>query len=73
LSPRPASLRDHAWHTNTSDDAIAKVIVEGGPAIDKHATMPPSLDLKDDRTMTNALVHLVRSFEDKPPAPTPGE
>jgi len=67
LSPRPGSLRDHAWHNQISDEDLARVIVEGGPALDKHPTMPPSLDLQDNRPLANALVFYVRSLEDKPP------
>jgi uncharacterized membrane protein len=74
LGVKPASLRDHAWHFRTPDEALAKAIIEGGPAVGKHATMPPSLDLQDRKPLANALVKLVRGFEDKPPdgSPPPG-
>lgn len=73
LSPKPGSLRDAAWQMRISDDELAKVIIEGGPALEKHATMPPSLDLKDNRPLAAALIHLVRSFEDKPAEDAPGD
>jgi uncharacterized membrane protein len=71
LALKPASLRDHGWHFRTPDEALAKVIIEGGAAVGKHATMPPSLDLQDKKGLANALVQLVRSFEDKPPEGSP--
>ncbi|MFO0746142.1 MAG: urate hydroxylase PuuD [Myxococcota bacterium] len=69
MVPRPSNLRDRAWHTMTSDEELRKVVLEGGPAVGKAGTMPPSHDLEDKPEVLIALVQLMRGFED---APKPG-
>jgi len=68
MTPRPTNLREHTWHQAISDDELRLVILQGGPARQKSPTMPPSHDLEEDPALLAALVHVVRGFEDRPPA-----
>ena len=69
LMPRPGDLRAHEWHVKTTDDELARVLVQGGPANAKSPTMPPSLDLESNPALLGALLAVVRGFEDVPPTP----
>jgi mono/diheme cytochrome c family protein len=62
LNPKPRDYGDKAWQAATTDDAIAKAIVEGGAAVGKSPLMPPNPDLKDKPEVVKALVAKVRSF-----------
>ncbi len=63
LSPRPADYTSPAWQAAISDEAIAKVIVGGGPAVGKSMLMPPNPDLKDKPGVVAAMVSIVRGFK----------
>ena len=53
----------------TTDDELARVLVQGGPGNAKSPIMPPSLDLEADPALLAALLAVVRGFEDVPPTP----
>ncbi len=72
MLPGPTNLHDRAWHAQISDDELAKVLLGGGPALGKAATMPPNMDLAERPELIAALVHLVRLFEDPQPEAAPG-
>lgn len=61
LNPKPRNFADAAWQNGTTDEAIYKVIKEGGVAVGMSATMAPwGAVLKDDEI--TEMVKLVRSF-----------
>lgn len=62
LNPKPRSFTDAAWQTKTTDDALRKVIVGGGPAVGMSPLMPPNIDLKDKPGVVNGLILKVRGF-----------
>lgn len=72
MLPGPTNLHDRAWHARISDDELAKVLLEGGPAVGKAGTMPPNMDLAERPEIIQALVHVVRGFEDPSPEAAPG-
>lgn len=62
LDPKPNDLTSNEWQASVTDDDIRKVIVRGGPAIGKAATMPgdPALDSKPE--VVAELVKYVRGL-----------
>jgi uncharacterized membrane protein len=62
LNPKPRNFGDKAWQQSITDEAIKKVIVEGGPSVGKSAVMPPNPPLADDAETLNGLVKLIRAF-----------
>lgn len=62
LNPKPRKYSDKEWQASVDDSYIAKVIVEGGPAVGKSPLMAPNADLKDKPEVVKALVAKVRSF-----------
>lgn len=62
LNPKPRDYTDAAWQKSVTDEALAKVIVEGGPAVGKSPLMAPSPDLKDKPEVVKALVAKIRTF-----------
>jgi uncharacterized membrane protein len=72
MLPRPTDLHDRNWQAQISDDELKKVLLEGGPALGKAGTMPPSIDLDERPDLHHALVHVVRKMEDPAPESAPG-
>lgn len=62
LQPKPRDFGDKAFQAGTTDDAIAKVIVEGGEAVGKSAVMPKSPELAEKADVVKELVKRVRAF-----------
>jgi mono/diheme cytochrome c family protein len=62
LNPKPRDYTDKAWQAATTDDMIAKVIVEGGASIGKSPLMAANPDLKDKPEVVKALVAKIRSL-----------
>jgi mono/diheme cytochrome c family protein len=62
LKPPPRDHSDPAWQDATSDETIAKVITEGGPAVGKSSLMPGRPDLADRPEVLKEMVALIRSF-----------
>lgn len=63
LKPRPRNLQDANWQQSTDDDAIAKIIVQGGPSIGKSMMMPSNPDLADKKNIVQALIEHIRSLK----------
>ncbi len=59
---RPRRFSDAVWQASVSDDDIAAVIVEGGPARKLSPLMLPNLDLKEKPAVVKALVAMVRAL-----------
>ncbi|MGE0142644.1 MAG: cytochrome c [Planctomycetota bacterium] len=59
---KPRSYSDQAWQASVTDAHLAKVILEGGPAVGKHVLMPASQDLADKKEVVDSLVALIRSY-----------
>ncbi len=63
LDPKPRSFTDPKWQTYTSDERIAKVIVQGGGAVGLSPGMAPNPDLVGKDEVVAELVKLVRGFQ----------
>lgn len=65
LEPKPRSYQDSKWQQKTSDEQIRRAILEGGPAIGLSPAMPGYPALKSKPEVTEELVQIIRSFENK--------
>jgi uncharacterized membrane protein len=63
LNPKPRAFTDAEWQTATSDDAIRKIVLEGGAAVGKSPAMPANPDLKARPEVVEELVKIVRGFK----------
>ncbi len=61
MNPKPRNFTDKAWQAKVTDDHIAKVIKEGGPAVGLSATMAPWGAVISDDELKN-VVQYVRAF-----------
>jgi len=62
LYPSPRSFQDAEWQRSVTDAQLAKVVVEGGPAVGKSAMMPPNPDLAAQPEVVAELVKRIRGF-----------
>jgi len=62
LNPRPRSFQDAAWQTATTDDAIERIIREGGAAVGKSPAMPANADLVGRPAIVTALRQRIRGM-----------
>jgi mono/diheme cytochrome c family protein len=62
LNPKPRNFTDAEWQKATPDDAIRKIILEGGVAVGKSPAMPANPDLKDKPQVVDALLKTIRGF-----------
>lgn len=62
LQPKPRDFGDKAFQAATTDEAIAKAIVEGGEAVGKSSVMPSSPELASKPEVVKELVKTVRAF-----------
>lgn len=62
LDPRPRDHSDPVWQDSVSDEEIATVIVEGGAAVGRSATMPARTDLAARPEVVAELVRRIRGF-----------
>jgi uncharacterized membrane protein len=62
LTPRPRDFGDAAWQATRTDEALARVIVGGGPAVGLSPLMPPNPDLEHQAEVRAELVKMVRGF-----------
>jgi mono/diheme cytochrome c family protein len=60
LDPKPRNFADATWQAAVTDEQIAKVIKEGGPAVGKSPGMPGNPDLSGKDDVLTELVKLVR-------------
>lgn len=63
MDPKPKTFRDDAWQASVTDEAIAKIIVEGGAAVGKSAGMAANRDLAGKKEVVKELVAIVRGFK----------
>ena len=59
---KPRSYSDPEWQKSVTDEQIASVIVQGGPAIGKSPLMPANPQLSGKPAVVQALVNKIRSF-----------
>jgi mono/diheme cytochrome c family protein len=62
LKAKPRSFNNAKWQSDTDDERIKKVMVEGGAAVGLSAEMAPNPDLKDKPEVVAEIVKIVRSF-----------
>ncbi len=62
LPVKPRAYTDEVWQRGVTDEALRKVIVQGGPAVGKSALMPGNPDLENAPEVVDALVQKIRSF-----------
>jgi mono/diheme cytochrome c family protein len=62
LNPRPKNFHNRTWQRATSDEQIAKAIVEGGQAVGLSASMAPNPDLAAKPDVVAALVERIRKL-----------
>ena len=62
INPKPRDYADKEWQASVDDEYLAKVILEGGPAMGKSPMMAGNPDLKAKPEVVAALVKIVRSF-----------
>jgi glucose/arabinose dehydrogenase/mono/diheme cytochrome c family protein len=61
FTPPPRNLQDPAWHARVSDDEIAAVIRDGGPARGMSGSMPGWSSVLSEREIRE-LVRVIRAF-----------
>lgn len=59
---KPRNFQDPEWQKSTTDDAIRTIILKGGAAVGKSATMPPNQDLEGKPEVVEELLGIVRGF-----------
>jgi len=62
LTPRPRNFSDPTWHLAVSDQALDRVIVEGGAAVGKSSLMPAHPDLAKRPALLLALRQHLRAL-----------
>jgi mono/diheme cytochrome c family protein len=62
LNPRPRNYSDKAWQASVTDEELRQIILLGGAAVGKSATMPGQPQLKDKPEVLSALVGIIRGF-----------
>lgn len=62
LPVKPRNYTDKAWQASTTDEQIAKVILEGGAAVGKSPLMAANPDLADKKDVVDSLVKIIRAF-----------
>lgn len=62
LNPKPRDYTDKAWQAQVTDEELRKIILLGGQAVGKAATMPGQPQLKDKPEVVDALIAMIREF-----------
>jgi mono/diheme cytochrome c family protein len=62
LPVRPRALTDSGWQSSVTDEHIATVIVEGGPAVNLSPLMAANPDLRTKPEVIDALVRHIRDL-----------
>ena len=62
LDPKPRDFTSAEWQSSVTDEHIQKIIVYGGIAVGKAATMPANPDLDAKPEVVAELVKLVRGL-----------
>lgn len=62
LDRRPKDFHDRKWQKSVSDETLAKVIVQGGPAMGLSKSMPDNPDLVNRPDVVQALIKKIRAW-----------
>jgi len=62
LDPKPRNYTDKAWQASVTDEALKKIILEGGAAVGKSPLMPSQPQLKAKPAVVDELVKMIRAF-----------
>jgi mono/diheme cytochrome c family protein len=62
LKTTPRSFRDGSWQSETTDERIKQVIVQGGASVGLSAEMKANPDLADKPAVVEELLAMVRSL-----------
>lgn len=62
LEPKPRDFTSDEWQTSVTDEHIEKIIVGGGLAVGKSATMPANPDLDGKPEVVAELAKIVRGL-----------
>jgi cytochrome c553 len=62
MNPKPRNYTDKTWQASVTDDDIKKIILLGGAAVGKSATMPAQPQLQNQPEVVDELVKLIRNF-----------
>jgi mono/diheme cytochrome c family protein len=62
LEPKPRDLTSAEWQASVTDEHLTKIIVYGGSAVGKAATMPANPDLEAKPEVVAELVKYVRGL-----------
>ena len=62
LDPKPRDFTLEEWQTSVTDEHLTKIIVYGGAAVGRAATMPANPDLDAKPEVVAELVKLIRGF-----------
>jgi cytochrome c551/c552 len=66
LTPKPRDYTDAAWQASVTDEQIKTIIMEGGQAVGKSATMPAQkTQLQGKPEVLDGLVRIIRGFGPK--------
>lgn len=63
LTPKPRNFGDAAWQKSVTDEHIEKIIVGGGAAVGKNASMPSNPDLDGKPDVVKALRAHIRGLK----------
>ncbi|MBI4475284.1 MAG: c-type cytochrome [Acidobacteria bacterium] len=67
LEPRPRNFKDKGWQRAVTDRELRAVVRDGGPAIQKSASMPPWGLVLNDRQVEHVLQY-IRAMGVAPPS-----
>ena len=59
---KPRNFTDPEWQKTATDDGIRTIILKGGVAVGKSATMPPNQDLEEKPEVVEELLKIIRGF-----------
>ena len=62
LEPKPRDFTSAEWQASVTDEHLTKIIVYGGTAVNKAATMPANPDLDAKPEVVAELVKFIRSL-----------
>lgn len=62
LEPKPRDLTSAEWQASVTDEHLTKIIVYGGSAVGKAATMPANPDLEAKPAVVAELVKYIRAL-----------
>lgn len=65
LTPKPRNFQDLKWQKSVTDDYIEKIIVQGGLAVGRSASMPGNPDLASKPGTVAALREHIRGLAKK--------